>query len=67
MRLFAEQRPGLVPLIWGLNGVASVFGSFLAALSARNYGFSQVMLAGAAIYIVAALLLLLTSASPKKS
>jgi hypothetical protein len=67
MRLFAEQRPTLVPLIWGLNGVASVFGSFLAALSARNYGFGQVMLAGAAIYIVAALLLLLTSTSPKKS
>lgn len=68
MRLFAEERSALVPLIWGLNGIASVFGSFLAALSARNYGFSQVMLGGAAIYFIAALLLLLTTSrgTPKR-
>lgn len=60
MRLFAKDRVSLVPLIWGLNGVASVCGSFLAALSARNYGFHQVLLFGAEIYGAAAVLLLLT-------
>jgi hypothetical protein len=68
IRLFAEERSALVPLIWGLNGIASVFGSFLAALSARNYGFSQVMLGGAATYFLAALLLILTTSrgAPKR-
>ena len=66
MRLFADERPSLVPLIWGLNGVASVFGSFLAALGARNYGFTQVMLFGAGVYIYAAVLLLLTGGAKKE-
>ncbi len=66
LRLFAQERPNLVPLVWGLNGVASVCGSFLAALLARDYGFYQVLLFGSAIYGVAALLLLLTGDTKKR-
>ncbi len=60
VRLFARERAGLVPLVWGLNGVASVFGSFLSAFGARSYGLQQMLIFGAAIYAVAAVLLLLT-------
>ena len=59
LRLFSQERPNLVPLVWGLNGVASVCGSFLAALLARDYGFYQVLLFGAAIYGLAAVLLMM--------
>lgn len=61
MRLFASERAASVPLIWGLNGVASVCGSYLAALGARTYGFHAMLLAGAALYAIAALLLLISS------
>ena len=57
LRLFARRHPGAVPLVWGLNGVASVVGSLCAALGARAFGFSQTMLYGAAIYVLAAGLL----------
>ena len=60
IRLFARQRADLVPLIWGLNGVASVFGSFLAAFGARTFGLHQMLVFGATIYAFAAILLLLT-------
>lgn len=61
IRLFARQRADLVPLIWGLNGVASVFGSFLSAFGARTYGLREMLLFGAAIYAVAAVLLLVAA------
>lgn len=64
LRLFSQNRAALVPLIWGLNGVASVCGSYLAALLGRSYGFYQVLLYGAAIYMVAAVLLLLFGSTP---
>ena len=47
------RRPGLVPWAWGANGYASVVGSGLAALMALTWGFSAVMLAAAAVYLVA--------------
>ena len=65
LRLFSKERAGLVPLVWGLNGVASVCGSYLAALLARNFGFYQVLLFGAAIYGAAAVLLLLVRVPDK--
>ncbi len=58
LRLFARRHPDSVPLVWGLNGVASVVGSLSAALSARAFGFSQTLIYGAAIYVVAAVLVL---------
>ena len=47
------RRPALVPWAWGANGYASVVGSGLAALMALSWGFSAVMLASAAAYLVA--------------
>ena len=49
----AGRRPSLVPWAWGANGYASVVGSGLAALMALSWGFSAVMLASAAAYLIA--------------
>jgi hypothetical protein len=67
LRLFAAERAGKVPLIWGLNGVASVVGSLLAAMGAKNFGFGAMMAAGATIYLVAALLLKMTARTTAES
>lgn len=50
------QAPGLVPLAWGINGCASVISSILATMGAMTWGFSAVLLAGAAMYGLAALI-----------
>ena len=52
LRLFAPASEHKVPLIWGLNGVASVVGSLLAAMGAKNFGFNVMLGIGALIYIV---------------
>ncbi|MHB0939259.1 MAG: spermidine synthase family protein [Armatimonadota bacterium] len=57
MRLFSGGRAVQVPLVWGLNGVASVVGSLCAAIGAKLFGFNGVLVAGAAVYLLAALLL----------
>lgn len=57
LRLFSKGREHKIPLIWGLNGVSSVVGSLLAAMGAKNFGFSVMLGVGAAIYAAAALLL----------
>ena len=46
-----------VPLIWALNGTASVVGSILAAVGAKMFGFNGTLTIGAAIYALAALIL----------
>ena len=51
--LLEERQPALIPWAWGINGCASVVGSVLAALMALSWGFSAVMLAAAAVYLVA--------------
>ncbi len=49
--------PGvLVPWAWGLNGFASVLSAALATLLAIEFGFSALVLAGAALYAGAGLL-----------
>jgi hypothetical protein len=48
-----ERRPGLVPWAWGANGYASVVASVAAALMALGWGFTRVMLAAAAAYLIA--------------
>lgn len=60
LRLFAKGREHKIPLIWGLNGVASVVGSLLAAMGAKNFGFSVMLGVGAVIYVAAMLLLFAT-------
>jgi len=57
MRLFAQRRASSLPLVWGLNGVASVVGSLCAAMLAKNWGFSQTLALGAFVYLIAALIL----------
>jgi hypothetical protein len=55
MRLFASSDN--VPLVWALNGTASVVGSILSAVAAKMFGFSVVLTIGAVIYLgVAAML-----------
>ena len=58
MRLFSQNAgEEKIPLIWGLNGVASVLGSLLAAMGAKYFGFGAMLGVGAAVYVGAALLL----------
>lgn len=49
--------PGWTPWAWAVNGCASVVASVLAALLTLSYGFTAVLLLGAAAYALAALLL----------
>jgi hypothetical protein len=53
-----RRSPGWVPWAWAVNGCASVIASVLAAILALSYGFSLVMVCGAAAYGIAWLVLL---------
>ncbi len=55
--------PHLVPWAWGINGTASVISAVLAALLALAFGFSAVLLIGAAGYALAAVLAALAGPS----
>jgi predicted MFS family arabinose efflux permease len=66
MRLFSRTRENQVPLVWGLNGVASVVGSLCAAMGAKSLGFNQVLSIGAVCYLVAALLMWLVGQGKAK-
>jgi hypothetical protein len=57
LRLFSDADSNRVPLIWALNGTASVAGSIAAAIFAKSFGFSVVLGIGALIYLGAAALL----------
>ena len=55
LRLWSvHQREGFVPLIWALNGTASVVGSIAAAVAAKVIGFGAVLSLGAVIYLCVA-------------
>ena len=52
-----EQRaPHLVPWAWGVNGTVSVISAATAALLTLSFGFSAVLVLGAACYVGATLL-----------
>lgn len=51
------EKSNAAPLIWALNGTASVAGSIAAAIGAKTFGFSAVLSIGALIYLGAAALL----------
>jgi hypothetical protein len=54
-------------VMWGVNGVASVFGSALAMTIGISWGFSRALFAGAALYVaVAALFMVLDRARRSK-
>jgi hypothetical protein len=57
LRLWTSKKSEQVPLIWALNGTASVAGSIAAAVLAKSFGFSAVLSLGALIYLGAAALL----------
>lgn len=54
-----QSAPDLIPWAWGVNGAASVVASVSAALLALSFGFSWVLIAGAACYAGALGVLLL--------
>jgi hypothetical protein len=58
--LLEERSSSLIAWAWGVNGAVSVVASILAALLALSFGFSVVLVLGAASY---ALALVLTAAS----
>jgi hypothetical protein len=57
VRLLSAEHAELVPWAWGMNGALSVIGATLAVFIAMNWGFSVTLLAGAAAYLTAAVLL----------
>lgn len=60
LRWFGEnnrENEARVPLIWALNGTASVAGSMAAAVAAKSLGFGAVLGLGALFYLAAAALL----------
>jgi spermidine synthase len=57
MRWAGTQQPGVVPWLWGINGLTSVLGSALSIALAIHFGFQVTLLAAAGLYTVAGLLL----------
>ena len=55
LRALGEMRPHDIPWMWGVNGIASVLGSLLAACGAKLIGFQMVVVTGAAVYVLAGL------------
>jgi predicted membrane-bound spermidine synthase len=55
------------PFYWGLNGVMSVIGSVATVLVALVFGFQIAMLAGSALYLIAALATSTFTAAPPQS
>ena len=54
IRMLGQQAPTLVPWAWAVNGSASVVSAILATVLALSFGFTWVILGGAAAYITAA-------------
>jgi len=65
VRLLAKTQPQLVAWAWGMNGALSVLGATLAVFIAMHWGFSVTLICGAALYAVAAGLIV-RPASPVK-
>jgi hypothetical protein len=57
MRLLDQARPQIVAWGWGINGAFSVIGATLAIFIAMNWGFAVTLMAGAAVYLLAAAIL----------
>jgi hypothetical protein len=52
LSLVRAVNPGLVPWAWAINGCASVLSAILAAMLAVSIGFSAVLAAAGAAYLV---------------
>jgi len=53
MRLWHQSSDG-VAWSWGINSATSVWGALLAVVWAMNFGFTSTLLAGTAVYLIAA-------------
>lgn len=53
IRLLAGSVPEIIPWAWGVNGATSVMGSVAALVIAILTGFSQALLVGAGVYLLA--------------
>jgi hypothetical protein len=53
LKRLAETDAATIPWAWGINGTASVLASMLATLIAVHAGFTAVIVAAAALYVVA--------------
>jgi hypothetical protein len=51
----SENRSGLLPWAWGMNGALSVTGTALARLVSISWGFSVVLVTVIALYLLALL------------
>ena len=52
LKLIGESRQGeLVPIMWGVNGIASVFGSVLSIVLSMSIGFTGALAAASVIYL----------------
>ena len=54
IRMLGGQAPALVPWAWAVNGSTSVVSAILATVLALSFGFTWVILGGAAAYLAAA-------------
>ena len=54
IRMLGEQAPSLVAWAWAVNGSTSVVSAILATVLALSFGFTWVILGGAAAYLAAA-------------
>ncbi len=59
VRWAGQQKPGVVPWLWGINGVTSVLGSALATALAIHVGFRVTLFTSAITYSIAGLLIVL--------
>ena len=57
LRLAGQWLPTATPALWGVNAVAAVLGSAVAAAGAMLFGFTAMLLLAAALYALALLLL----------
>jgi spermidine synthase len=55
LRCVGKTEAAYIPWAWGINGCASVYGSFAAILLAIWGGFTTALLCGAALYLIASL------------
>ena len=53
LQALSAQAPQLVPWAWGINACTSVTGAVLATLLAIHLGFTSVLCAAAALYVLA--------------
>jgi predicted membrane-bound spermidine synthase len=67
IRLLSERSPQTIPWAWGINGATSVMGSVATLVIAILSGFNQALAIGAAVYVIAGLLIFFSSDKPPPS